>query len=76
MGEAGVICELVSDGEEMIGVAERKASGMMRRDACLKFGRRWGLKVCTIEDLVEHVERIEGICTERSIDEPCKLRLI
>jgi len=30
--------------------------GMMRRDACLEFGRKWGLKVCTIEDLVEYVE--------------------
>jgi 3,4-dihydroxy 2-butanone 4-phosphate synthase len=28
----------------------------MRRDACLEFGRRWGLKVCTIEDLVTYLE--------------------
>jgi 3,4-dihydroxy 2-butanone 4-phosphate synthase len=27
----------------------------MRRDACLQFGKRWGLKVCTIEDLVEYM---------------------
>ncbi|KAL8805351.1 MAG: hypothetical protein Q9182_002025 [Xanthomendoza sp. 2 TL-2023] len=52
----GVICELVEDGEEVEAKAERVSGGMMRRDGCLKFGRRWGLKVCTIEDLVEYVE--------------------
>lgn len=34
---------------------------MMRRDACLKFARRWALKVCTVEDLVEFVEREKKI---------------
>lgn len=58
--EVGAICELVDDGEEILGQAERREPGMLRRDGCLKFGRRWGLKVCTIEDLVEYVERIEG----------------
>ncbi len=53
---AGAICELVEDGEEVEGIAERKEGGMMRRDGCLNFGKRWGLKVCTIEDLVEYVE--------------------
>ena len=57
----GVICELVEDGEGVegngTGVAERKGGGMMRRDGCLGFGRRWGLRVCTIEDLVEFVDR-------------------
>ncbi|KAL8707124.1 MAG: hypothetical protein Q9220_007787 [cf. Caloplaca sp. 1 TL-2023] len=53
----GVICELVEDGEEVVGKAERKEGGMMRRDGCLKFGKKFGLKVCTIEDLIEHVER-------------------
>ncbi|KAI4119490.1 MAG: hypothetical protein LQ345_000645 [Seirophora villosa] len=57
----GVICELVEDGDEVEGRAERIGGGMMRRDACLKFGRRWGLKVCTIEDLVEHVERMRPL---------------
>lgn len=55
----GVISELVEDGEEGEEegrLAERKGGGMMRRDGCLAFGRRWGLKVCTIEDLVEFVE--------------------
>jgi len=46
----GAICELVEDGEEMEGLAERRAGGMMRRDACLRFGKMWGLRVCTIED--------------------------
>lgn len=56
---AGVICELVEDGVggEEGAVAERWEGGMMRRDGCLGFGRRWGLKVCTIEDLVEYVDR-------------------
>ena len=57
---AGVICELVEDGDEVEGLAERREGGMMRRDGCLRFGRRWGLKVCTIEDLVAYVERYEG----------------
>lgn len=57
---AGVICELVNDGEEIGGSPERKDGGMMRRDDCLKFGRRWGLKVCTIEDLVNYVQNEQG----------------
>lgn len=56
--EVGVICELVEDGVEGVeGVAERIGGGMMRRDACLEFGRRWGLKVCTIEDLMRYLEQ-------------------
>ena len=56
-----VIAELVEEGEATEGVAEiRGNNGMMRRDACLKFGKKWGIKVCTIEDLVEYVEKIEG----------------
>ena len=57
----GVISELVDAGEEDIsGQAVRVGSiDMMRRDGCLKFARRWGLKVCTIEDLVEYVETKE-----------------
>ncbi|MCJ1465962.1 3,4-dihydroxy 2-butanone 4-phosphate synthase [Pseudocyphellaria aurata] len=61
---AGVICELVEDGEEVEGKAERREGGMMRRDGCLRFGQRWGLKVCTIEDLVAYVEK-----TDPSTDE-------
>lgn len=58
---AGVICELVEDGEEVEGTAERMGGGMMRRDGCLKFGRKWGLKVCTIEDLVDYVEAVNPV---------------
>ena len=48
--EAAVICEIV-----------REEDGLMaRRDDCVAFARRWGLKVCTIEDLVEYVEEAEG----------------
>lgn len=51
--QVAVICELVEDGMEAeSGKAERVGGGMMRRDECLEFGRKWGLKVCTIEDLV------------------------
>lgn len=57
----GVIAELVEDGELVEGIPEiRGNNGMMRRDGCLKFGKRWGIKVCTIEDLVEYLERTEG----------------
>ena len=54
---AGVICEIVEDGEEVEGVAARTGGAMMRRDGCVRFGQRWGLRVCTIEDLVEYVEK-------------------
>ncbi|KAI9834964.1 MAG: 3,4-dihydroxy 2-butanone 4-phosphate synthase [Sarea resinae] len=57
---AGAICELVEDGAEVEGKAERSAPGMMRRDGCLAFGKKWGLKVCTIEDLVSYVEKQGG----------------
>lgn len=55
----GVICEMVKDGESVEGVAEMKEPGMMRRDGCLAFGRKWGLKVCTIESLRAHIGRTE-----------------
>ncbi|EXJ63969.1 3,4-dihydroxy-2-butanone 4-phosphate synthase [Cladophialophora yegresii CBS 114405] len=55
--KAGVICEMVDDGEPVPGQTIMREPGMMRRDACLEFGRKWGLKVCTIEDLVEYVRR-------------------
>ncbi|EGE08416.1 3,4-dihydroxy-2-butanone 4-phosphate synthase [Trichophyton equinum CBS 127.97] len=57
---AGVICELVEDGESPEGVAEQSGGGMLRRDGCLKFGKKWGIKVCTIEALVEYLEKTEG----------------
>lgn len=52
---ASAICELVEDGNEVEGLAERREGGMMRRDGCLEFGKKWGLRVCTIEDLVDYV---------------------
>lgn len=55
--QVGVICEMVEDGQSVPGQAVMKEPGMMRRDACLEFGRKWGLKVCTIEDLVEYVQK-------------------
>ena len=56
---AGVISEMVEDGGEVEGLAELKESGMMRRDGCLRFGRRWGLRVCTIDDLLTYIEHTE-----------------
>src|SRR5207248_5136862 len=48
--EVAVICEIV-----------REEDGLMaRRDDCVAFARKWGLKVCTIEDLVDYVEATEG----------------
>jgi len=35
-------------------------AGMMRAEGCLQFGRKWGIKCCTIEDLVQYVEEKEG----------------
>ena len=61
---AAVICELVSDGEEVEGKAEIRDASMMRRDGCLEFGRKWGLRVCTIEDLVGYLEGRDQITTQ------------
>lgn len=58
--EAAVICEIVDDGEEVAGQAVRSGSGMLRGEQCIDFARKWGLKVCTIADLVEYVEKTEG----------------
>ena len=58
MKPVGVICEIVDDGDEVEGQAERRIGGMLRRDGCLDFGSRWGLKVCTIEDLAIYVDNI------------------
>ena len=57
---AAVICELVDDGEEVPGQAVRRGSGMLRGEKCIEFARKWGLKVCTIEELVRYVEEREG----------------
>jgi 3,4-dihydroxy 2-butanone 4-phosphate synthase len=57
---AAVISELVDDGAEVPGRALREAPGMLRGEACVAFARKWGLKVCTIADLVEYLEKTEG----------------
>jgi len=57
---AALICELVTDGEGVEGVPELKGGSMMRRDDCLEFGRKWGIRVCTIEDLRRYIEEKEG----------------
>lgn len=53
----GVICELITDGKVVEGVPAFEGGGMMRRDECLAFGKQWGIKVCTIEDLVAYIEQ-------------------
>ena len=57
----GVICEMITDGEEVEGRPELVGGDMMRRDDCLAFGKKWGIKVCTIEDLVLYLEENEGM---------------
>jgi 3,4-dihydroxy 2-butanone 4-phosphate synthase len=57
----GVICELITDGEAAPGGKPELVGGsMMRRDECLAFGREWGIKVCTIDDLVAYILETEG----------------
>lgn len=56
----GVICELITDGTPVEGKTEFVGGGMMRRDECLEFGKKWGIKVCTIEDLVAYMDE-QGI---------------
>jgi 3,4-dihydroxy 2-butanone 4-phosphate synthase len=57
--QVGVICEMIEDGEVLPGETAMREPGMMRRDACLAFGKKWGLKTCTIEDLVDYVANVE-----------------
>ena len=55
----GVIAELVEDGEAVDGVAEMSGGfGMMRKDGCLKFAKKYGLVVVTIEDLIRYLEDV------------------
>lgn len=58
--QVAAISEIVDDIPAVEGRALINDTGMMRRDGCLAFGRKWGLKVCTIEDLVKYVEKTEG----------------
>ncbi|KAK3941649.1 DHBP synthase RibB-like alpha/beta domain-containing protein [Diplogelasinospora grovesii] len=57
---AAAISELVDDGAEVQGQAIRQQSGMMRGEECVRFARRWGLKVCAIDDIVRYLEKTEG----------------
>lgn len=56
----GVICEMITDGESRDGRPELVGGGMMRTEECLAFGKKWGIKVCTIEDMVTWIEENEG----------------
>ena len=58
--EVAAICELVDDGAEVAGRALRDAPGMLRGEGCIAFARQWGLKVCTIADLIKYLEKTEG----------------
>lgn len=52
----GVIGELVEDGEYVEGKAEMTGGfGMMRKDQCLAFAKKFGLCCVTIEDLIRHL---------------------
>ncbi|KAK4554674.1 3,4-dihydroxy 2-butanone 4-phosphate synthase [Recurvomyces mirabilis] len=52
-----VIAEIVEDGEAVEGKAEMATGfGMMRRDGCLAFAKKYGLKAVTIEDLIRYLE--------------------
>ncbi|KAK5073257.1 3,4-dihydroxy 2-butanone 4-phosphate synthase [Lithohypha guttulata] len=55
--EAGVISEIVDPGNEVDGRAEIVGGeSMLRRDGCLAFARKYGLKIC----LRDYVEKTEG----------------
>ena len=54
---AGALCELVEESREIKGQTEIVEVDMLRRDGCLGFGKKWGIKVCTIDDLVDYLER-------------------
>ena len=68
----GVIAELVegasqSESHELRdGVVQRGVEGwrgdigMMRAPEAIAFGKKWGIKCCTIENLVKYVEDREG----------------
>ncbi|KAG6006205.1 3,4-dihydroxy 2-butanone 4-phosphate synthase [Claviceps maximensis] len=57
---AAAIAELVEDGEPQPGQPIITTAGMMRGHDNIAFARKWGIKVCTIADLVQYVEQTEG----------------
>ncbi|KAG6083937.1 3,4-dihydroxy 2-butanone 4-phosphate synthase [Claviceps sp. LM220 group G6] len=60
LNPAAAIAELVEDGEPNPGEPLITRAGMMRGEDNIRFARKWGLKVCTIADLVQYVEKTEG----------------
>jgi 3,4-dihydroxy 2-butanone 4-phosphate synthase len=61
MEAVGVIAELVEDGEAVEGKGELGGNiGMLGRDGCLEFARRWGLVCVTVERLIEYLEERDG----------------
>ena len=61
MEAVGVIAELVEDGEAVEGKGELGGSiGMLGRDGCLAFAKRWGLVCVTVEKLIEYLEERDG----------------
>ncbi|KAI4190720.1 MAG: hypothetical protein L6R41_000582 [Letrouitia leprolyta] len=70
--EARVLCELIDQGEVIGGLSEEGAvitertvpnGGMPRGEGCLAFGRQMGIKVCTIDALVEYLDRHDPRCS-------------
>jgi len=49
--QAALLCELVNDDE---------LGSMARRDDCWAFARRWGLKMISIEQLVQYRQQLEA----------------
>jgi 3,4-dihydroxy 2-butanone 4-phosphate synthase len=58
--QVAAISEIVEDIAPIEGQALIPDTGMLRRDGCLAFGKKFGLKLCTIEYLVVYVEKKEG----------------
>ncbi|KAG9531747.1 3,4-dihydroxy-2-butanone 4-phosphate synthase, partial [Aureobasidium melanogenum] len=56
----GVIAEIVEESTEVPGKAERGGLHMMRAKECIEFGKKYGIKVVTIEHLKAYVEETEG----------------
>ena len=56
MREVAVIGELVCEESEVEGRAVREGSGMMRKEECLAFARRWGLRIGCVEQIVEYLK--------------------
>lgn len=56
--EVGVIGEMIEEGAQEEGVPEIQApNGMLRRDGCLQFGKRWRIKVCMTQDLIGYIKQ-------------------